>query len=199
MEGFFDGVDVVAEAMAIAAQGVPAKTFIPSAKLVPVEEGTHTERVSKLPIPAKTPTPQKRPASSIASSATPLVISTSDPFVALSQAVKDGSSLVVTPSSIPSSATRGPDVDLSFEGPEEVLEDSNDETIGKKRIIDSDEEEGDEYGVEAMGMYLLLPLSSFYTYLHNLLMQYQFILHIYPSDSQRLLRNQGLHQAQHCL
>ena len=190
MKGFFDGVDVVAEAMATAApvtvQGVPTKTLIPSAKLVPVEEGTHTERVSELPIPAKTPTPQKGPASSTASSATPLVISTSDPFLALSQAVKDGSSLVVTPSYIPSSATRGPDVDLSFEGLKEVLE-------------DSDEEEGDEYGVKAMGMYLLLPLSSFYTYLHNLLMQYQFILHIYPSDSQRLLRNQGLHQAQHCL
>ena len=37
---------------------------------------------------------------------TSFVISTSDPFVALSQAMKDGSSLVVTPSSIPSSATR---------------------------------------------------------------------------------------------
>ena len=136
MEGFFDGVDVVAEAMAIAApiaaQGVPAKTLIPSTELVPVEEGTHTERVSKLPIPAKTPTPQKGPTSSITSSATPLVISTSDPFVALSQAVKDGFSLVVTPSSIPSSATRGPDVDLSFEGPEEVLKDSNDEPTRKR-------------------------------------------------------------------
>ena len=159
MKGFFDGVDVVAEAMATAApvtvQGVPTKTLIPSAKLVPVEEGTHTERVSELPIPAKTPTPQKGPASSIASSATPLVIFTSDPFLALSQAVKDGSSLVVTPSSIPSSATRGPDVDLSFEGLEEVLEDSDDEPTRKKRITDSDEEEGDEYGVKAMGMYLL--------------------------------------------
>ena len=61
MEGFFDGVDMVAEAMAtaapVAAQGVPAKTLIPSAKLVLVEEGTHTERVSELPILAKTPTP----------------------------------------------------------------------------------------------------------------------------------------------
>ena len=109
--------------------------------------------------------------------------------MALSQAMKDGSSLVVTPSSIPSSAMRRPDVDLSFEGPEEVLEDSDDEPIVKKRITDSDKEEGDEYGVEAMDMYLLLPLSSFYTYLHNLLMQSQFILHIYPSNSQRLLRN----------
>ena len=41
-----------------------------------------------------------------ASPTTPLVISASDPFVTLSQAMKDGSLLVVTPSSIPSSATR---------------------------------------------------------------------------------------------
>ena len=38
---------------------------------------------------------------------TPFVISASDPFVALSQAVKDGSSLFVTPSSILSSAGPG--------------------------------------------------------------------------------------------
>ena len=96
---------------------------------------------------------------------------------------------MVTPSSIPSSTTHGPDADLSSEGFEEVLKDSDDEPTVKKRITNSDEEEGVEHGVEAMGMYLLLPLSSFYTYLYNLLMQSQFILHIYPSDSQRLLRN----------
>ena len=107
----------------------------------------------------------------------------------LSQAVKDGSSFVVTPSSIPSSAMRRPNVNLSSEGVEEVLEDSDDKPTVKKRITDSDEEEGVEHRVEAIGMYLLLPLSSFYTYLHNLLMQSQFILHIYPSNSQRLLRN----------
>lgn len=46
----------------------------------------------------------------------------------LSQVVKDGSSLVVTSSSIPSSATCGFDADLSSdEGSEEVLEDSEDE------------------------------------------------------------------------
>ena len=175
MEGFFDEVDVVAEAMATAAstatQGVPVKTLIPSAKLVPVNDGTHTERVSELaPIPTKTPTPQKGPAPQIAFPATPLVISTSDPFVGLSQAVKDGSSLVVTPSSIPSSATREPNVNLSSKGAKEVLKDSDDEPTVKKRITNSDGEEGVEHGVEAMGMYLLLPLSSFYTYLYNLLM-----------------------------
>ena len=77
-------------------------------------EGTHTRKVSEAtPIPTKTFTPQEvatPPATvqtEVASPVTPLVISTSDPFAVLSQAVKDGSSLVVTPSSIPSSATCG--------------------------------------------------------------------------------------------
>ena len=137
MEGFFDGADVVAEAMAFAslaiAQGVPVESPIPSTEPVPIDEGTHTERVSKLaPILAETLTPQKGAISLIASQpeiefpATPLVISTSDPFTALSQAVKDGSSLVVTPSSMPGSATRGPYANLSFEDSKEVLEDSDD-------------------------------------------------------------------------
>ena len=55
--------------------------------------------------------------------------------------MKDGSSLVVTPSSIPSSAIRGPDVDLSSEESEDILEDLEDELVLKKRISDSDEEE----------------------------------------------------------
>ena len=55
--------------------------------------------------------------------------------------MKDGSSLVVTPSSIPSSAIRGPDVDLSSEESEDILEDLEDEPVLKKRISDSDEEE----------------------------------------------------------
>ena len=84
--------------------------------------------------------------------------------------MKDGSSLVVTPSSIPSFATRGPDADLSFEGSEEVLEDSNDDPTIKKRISNSDEEEGDEHEAETMGTYFshflsfplhLSPLPSF--------------------------------------
>ncbi|KAL0004745.1 hypothetical protein SO802_012306 [Lithocarpus litseifolius] len=68
MEGFFDGADVVAEAIATASpaavQEAPAETSIPSAKLVPVDNDTHTERVSvSSPIPVETPTPQKEPAS----------------------------------------------------------------------------------------------------------------------------------------
>ena len=114
MEGFFDGADIMVEPIAstpTAAQGVPAEAPIPSHKLGPIEESAQTERVGEsASIPAKIPTPQKGVtsvgASQIrsASLATPLVISASDPFVALSQAVKDGSSLVVTPSSIPSFA-----------------------------------------------------------------------------------------------
>nr|POF18731.1 hypothetical protein CFP56_24959 [Quercus suber] len=74
-------------------------------------------------------------------SVTPLVISTSDPFVALSQAMKDGSSLVVTPSSIPSSATCKPDADLSSKGFEYILEDLDDELVLKKRISNFDKKE----------------------------------------------------------
>lgn len=90
---------------------------------MPVDKGAHTERVSELAhIPAKTSTPQKGVTPPIAlqpefeSPVVSLVISTSDPFTALSQAGKDGFSLVVTPTSILNSATRGLDVDLSSEG-----------------------------------------------------------------------------------
>ena len=48
--------------------------------------------------------------------------------------MKDGSSLVVTPSFIPNSATGRPNADLSSEGSEEVLEDSDDEPTMKKWI-----------------------------------------------------------------
>ena len=60
---------------------------------------------------------------------TPLVISTNYPFAALSQAVKDGSFLVVTPSSIPISATCGLDIALSSEESEDILKDLDDEPI----------------------------------------------------------------------
>ena len=55
--------------------------------------------------------------------------------------MKDGSSLVVTPSSIPISATRGPDADLSSEESEDILEDTDDELILGRRISESEEEE----------------------------------------------------------
>ena len=105
-----------------------------------------------------------------ASPSTPLIISTSDPFVAVSQAVKDGYSLVVTPSSIPSSTTRGPNEDLSSdEGSEEVLEDFDDKPTMKKRISDSDEKDCGEHETKVIGTYSLHllgflshPFSSFF-------------------------------------
>ena len=55
--------------------------------------------------------------------------------------MKDGSSLVVTPSSIPISATRGPDAALSSEEFEDILEDPDDEPVLGRRISESEEEE----------------------------------------------------------
>ena len=81
--------------------------------------------------------------------------------------MKDGSSLVVTPSSILSSATHGPDVDLSSEGSEEVLEDSDDEPTIKKRISNSCKEEGDKHEAEVMGTYLLYLLSFLFTLIYS--------------------------------
>ncbi|XP_030954530.1 uncharacterized protein LOC115977040 isoform X2 [Quercus lobata] len=65
--------------------------------------------------------------------------------------VKDGSSLVITPSSIPSSAIRRPDADLSSdERFKEVLEDSDDEPTMKKRVSDSDKEDSGEHETKAL-------------------------------------------------
>ncbi|XP_065629848.1 flocculation protein FLO11-like [Quercus suber] len=76
------------------AQRAPTKAPIPPPKPVPVEESAQAESVGEFaPIPAKTPTLRKKvtPASASytgsASSATHLVISASDPFIALSQAI----------------------------------------------------------------------------------------------------------------
>ena len=76
--------------------------------------------------------------------------------------MKDGSSLVVTPSFIPNFATRGPNAILSSEGSEEVLEDSDDESTMKKRISYSNKEEGGDHEAETMGMYLPCLLSFFF-------------------------------------
>ena len=165
MEGFFDGADVVFGTTVLAilaiAQGVLVEASIPFSEPVPIDEGTHTERVNEAtPISTEMLTPQEGAIplaitqTKVASPATPLVISTNDPFVALSQVVKDGSSLVVTPSYIPTSATRGLDVDLSFEGSEDVLEDPDDEPTIKKKISDSDEDENVYSETKLMGMCL---------------------------------------------
>ena len=192
MEGFFDGVDVAfaTPAPSASAHGVPVEAPIPHSDLVPREEGAHTERVSETtPIPAKTPAfPEGVNPVAVqteaASPILPLVISTSDPFTALSQAVKDGSSLVVTPSSIPSFATRGLDADLSFKEFEDILEDPEDELVLKKRVSDSNEEESTPFKTEFMGMcffvsfLLFLFFIFYYTYVSVLLLATVFLLFV---------------------
>ena len=74
--------------------------------------------------------------------------------------MKDGSSLVVIPSSIPSSATRGLNMDLSSEGSEDILEDPDDELVLKKRISNSDDEGSVPPEAEFHG-YLPFSLPSF--------------------------------------
>ena len=176
MEDFFDRADVVfaTPAPSVAAHRIPAKAPIPSSELVPRKESTYIEKVSETtPIFAKTPTPQEEviPAAvqtETASLILSLVISTSDPFVALSQAVKDGSSLVVTPCSIPSSATHGPDADLSFEESKDILEDPEDKPVLKKRNFDFNEEERASPKIEFVGIFV-----SFFFFFYN------FFLNIY--------------------
>ena len=150
MEGFFNRANVVFATPAPPNAGHKALAKAPtlSTEPVPREEGTHTEGVGETtPLPTETPAPPKRAISPAAvqtknaPSVLPLVISTSDPFAVISQAAKGGASLVVTPSSIPDSATHGPDTDLSLEGFDDILEDLDDVPILKKRISDSNEEE----------------------------------------------------------
>ena len=76
----------------------------------------------------------------------PPVIFASDSFATFSRAIKDGYSLVFTLSSIPTSATRGPNADLSHdEGSEEVIEYFDDEPIMKTHVSDFDEASNDEH------------------------------------------------------
>ena len=128
MDGFFDGAEAVlaTPAPSITAHKTPAKTPTPSAEPVP-REGTHVEGVGETSLPAERPTPLEGaiPPAAVQTKTTspvlPLVISTSDPFAAISQAAKGGASLVVTPSSIPGFATHGPDSDLSSEGSDDIF------------------------------------------------------------------------------
>ena len=71
--------------------------------------------------------------------------------------------MVVTPSSILRSATHGLYVDLSSnEGSKEVLEDSKEVLVAKKRVSTSDEHDGGECETEATGMSLALIRSSLF-------------------------------------
>ena len=157
-EDFFGGAEFATPATSIVTHGVPVETSTSLIELVPMDEGTYTGESSEVTAPyAEIPYIQMgaTPPAATQFETTPvtsLIISTGDPFAALSQAVKDGSSLVVTPSSIPIFATRGPDAALSFEESEEVLEDPDDELVLGRRIYESEEE-------EFMGMCYLSSLS----------------------------------------
>ena len=161
MEGFFDGAEAVLSTPAPpAAHKAPAKTPTPSAEPVP-REGTHVEGVGETtPLPAERfapsegATPSAVVQTKITPSILPLVISSSDPFADISQAAKGSTSLVVTPS-IPGSATRGPDLDLSSEGSANIFEDPDDVPVLKRTISDFDEEDSASSGPDLMGMYRL--------------------------------------------
>ena len=193
MEGVFYGAEaVLATPSPPAAHKTPAKTPTPSAEPVP-REGTHVEGVGETtPLPAERPTPSEGaiPPAAVQAKTTspvlPLVILTSDPFAAISQAAKGSASLVVTPSSIPSSATRGPDPNLSSEGSDDIFEDPDDAPVLKKRISDSDEEESASPDPDLMGMYLPFPLSPF-----CICVSFAYV----SPRLQRLLRDQKLQQA----
>ena len=171
MEGFFDGAEaVLATPAPPAAHKALAKIPTLSAEPVP-REGTHVEGVGETtPLPAERFTPSEGVIPSIVvhtkitSPVLPLVISTSDPFANISQAAKGSASLVVTPSSIPGSATRGPDLDLSSEGSADIFEDPDDVPMLKRTISDSDEEGSASSEPDFMGMYLPSPLSFFFVF-----------------------------------
>ena len=93
MEDFFYGADVAfaTPTPSTAAHEVPTKAPTPPIEPVPREEGTHTEGVGETtPLFAETAAPPERAISpagvqtKTASPVLPLVISTSDPFIAFS-------------------------------------------------------------------------------------------------------------------
>ena len=141
--------------------GVPVETSTSPTEPILIDEDTHTGEVSEVTAPpAEIPSVQRGATPPAATqikttSVTPLIISIDDPFAALFQAVKDGSSLVVMPSSIPISATYGLDTALSFEESKDILEDPDDEPVLGRRISESEEE-------EFMGMCYLSSLLFFF-------------------------------------
>ena len=138
--------------------------------------------------PSEGATPSAVVQTKITPSILPLVISSSDPFTDISQAAKGSASLVVTPSSIPGSATRGPDLDLSSEGSANIFEDPDDVPVLKKTISDSDEEDSASSGPDLMGMYLLSSSSSALFFCICALFAYSTL------RLQKLLKDQRLQQ-----
>ena len=170
MQGFFYGAEFATLATSAATHGVPVEASTSPTRLVHIDEGTSTGEVSEV-IPSTATQIETTPV-------TPLVISTDDPFVALSQAVKVGSSLVVTLSSIPISTNHGPDADLSSEEFEDILVDLDDEPVLGRRISEPEEEESMDMCFLSSPFFFFL-LSSFFPF---------FFLHVHFSCLQSLLR-----------
>ena len=172
MEGFFGEAEFVTPATSAATHGVPVETSTSPTEPVPIDEGTHTGEVSEVTAPpAVTPSVQRGVTPSAANQikttlVMPLVISIGDPFAALSRAAKDGSSLVVTPSSILISATRGLDATLSSEESKDILENPDDELVLGRRIFEFEEEEfmGMCYLSSFLFFFFLLLLSSLFPF-----------------------------------
>ena len=168
MEGPFDGAKFATPATSAAMHGVPVEAPTSPTGLVPIDEGPYSGEVSEVtPAPAKTPFVQRGATPPAATQiettpVTPFFISTGDPFATLSQAMKDGSSLVITLSSILVSATRGPAADFSSEESEDILEDPDDEPALGRRISESEEEEESVPPKAFMGM-CFLPFPFFFT------------------------------------
>ena len=160
-EGFFGGAEFATPATSAATHEVPVETSTSPTEPVPIDEGTHTGEASEVTASLVETSSVQRGATPPTTTqikttlVTPLVISTGDPFAALSQVVKDDSFLVVTPSSIPISTTRGPDATLSSEESEDVLEDPDDKPVLGRRISESKEK-------EFMGMCYLSSLLPFF-------------------------------------
>ena len=98
--------------------------------------------------------------------------------------MKDGSSLVVTPSSIPIFATREPDADLSSKESVDILEDPDDKPVLGRRISEFEEEESASPDT-FIGMCFLPSLIIIFFLLSSL---FPFCLHVHFSCSQSPLK-----------
>nr|POF20837.1 hypothetical protein CFP56_14351 [Quercus suber] len=142
IKGFFDGADLIAEDMASATvattREVYVKALVPQSEpIFPKEDVSVKEKVIKefFLVCAKFSTSSKGGVSPMVAqtkgvpiATPPPVVSANDPFATFSQVDRGGSSLVVTPSSIPTSTTQMLDMELSLnKGFNETPKDSDDE------------------------------------------------------------------------
>ena len=89
--------------------------------------------------------------------------------------------MVVTPSSIPTSATQGPEVNSSpYEGSKAILEDYNDKLIMKTRVSDSNEATDDEHRMEAIGTYFPISVVSSFSSFPIIPCTFSYLPSCYP-------------------